>query len=86
MNLNIQKAWKLVTKLALSSGPKCTVVIFITVFSFWNLYLYKFNIYANTYVDFLIPGFGFLSFETEDAVERAVAEHFVNINGKQVLW
>ena len=30
-------------------------------------------------------GFGFLSFETEDAVERAVAEHFVNINGKQVL-
>jgi len=29
-------------------------------------------------------GFGFLSFETEEAVDRAVAEHFVNINGKQV--
>ncbi|RXG52832.1 Heterogeneous nuclear ribonucleoprotein 27C [Armadillidium vulgare] len=29
-------------------------------------------------------GFGFLSFETDDAVERAVSEHFVNINGKQV--
>ncbi|KAA0202342.1 hypothetical protein HAZT_HAZT000419, partial [Hyalella azteca] len=29
-------------------------------------------------------GFGFLSFESDDAVERAVAEHFVNINGKQV--
>ncbi|XP_069159140.1 heterogeneous nuclear ribonucleoprotein 27C isoform X4 [Procambarus clarkii] len=28
-------------------------------------------------------GFGFLSFETEEAVDRAVAEHFVNINGKQ---
>lgn len=29
-------------------------------------------------------GFGFLSFESDEAVERAVAEHFVNINGKQV--
>ncbi|XP_065337074.1 heterogeneous nuclear ribonucleoprotein 27C-like isoform X3 [Cloeon dipterum] len=29
-------------------------------------------------------GFGFLSFETDDAVERCVAEHFVNLNGKQV--
>jgi len=29
-------------------------------------------------------GFGFLSFDTDDAVDRAVSEHFVNINGKQV--
>ncbi|KAK7868066.1 hypothetical protein R5R35_005535 [Gryllus longicercus] len=29
-------------------------------------------------------GFGFLSFEDDDAVERCVAEHFVNLNGKQV--
>ncbi|RZF38613.1 hypothetical protein LSTR_LSTR010712 [Laodelphax striatellus] len=29
-------------------------------------------------------GFGFLSFEDEEAVERCVAEHFVNLSGKQV--
>ncbi|XP_012278440.1 heterogeneous nuclear ribonucleoprotein 27C isoform X5 [Orussus abietinus] len=29
-------------------------------------------------------GFGFLSFEDEDAVDRCVSEHFVNLNGKQV--
>jgi len=29
-------------------------------------------------------GFGFVSFETDDPVERLVAEHFVNLNGKQV--
>uniref|UniRef100_A0A0K8SVF9 RRM domain-containing protein n=1 Tax=Lygus hesperus TaxID=30085 RepID=A0A0K8SVF9_LYGHE len=29
-------------------------------------------------------GFGFLSFEDEDAVDRCVAEHFVNLSGKQV--
>ncbi|KOC66566.1 Heterogeneous nuclear ribonucleoprotein 27C, partial [Habropoda laboriosa] len=29
-------------------------------------------------------GFGFLSFEDEDAVDRCVGEHFVNLNGKQV--
>ncbi|XP_051167708.1 heterogeneous nuclear ribonucleoprotein 27C isoform X2 [Leptopilina boulardi] len=29
-------------------------------------------------------GFGFLSFEDKDSVERCVAEHFVNLNGKQV--
>ncbi|CAH0385259.1 unnamed protein product [Bemisia tabaci] len=29
-------------------------------------------------------GFGFLSFEDEDAVDRCVAEHFVNMSGKQV--
>ncbi|XP_049837342.1 heterogeneous nuclear ribonucleoprotein 27C isoform X5 [Schistocerca gregaria] len=29
-------------------------------------------------------GFGFLSFEDDEAVERCVAEHFVNLNGKQV--
>lgn len=29
-------------------------------------------------------GFGFLSFEDEDSVDRCVAEHFVNLNGKQV--
>lgn len=34
---------------------------------------------------FLFLGFGFLSFEDEDAVDRCVAEHFVNLSGKQVL-
>lgn len=29
-------------------------------------------------------GFGFLSFEDEEAVERCVSEHFVNLSGKQV--
>ncbi|XP_034244155.1 heterogeneous nuclear ribonucleoprotein 27C isoform X7 [Thrips palmi] len=29
-------------------------------------------------------GFGFLSFEDDDAVDRCVSEHFVNLNGKQV--
>ncbi|XP_021968013.1 heterogeneous nuclear ribonucleoprotein 27C isoform X1 [Folsomia candida] len=29
-------------------------------------------------------GFGFVSFESDDPVERLVAEHFVNVNGKQV--
>ena len=29
-------------------------------------------------------GFGFVSFETDDPVERLVGEHFVNLNGKQV--
>ncbi|KAI4457706.1 heterogeneous nuclear ribonucleoprotein 87f-related [Holotrichia oblita] len=29
-------------------------------------------------------GFGFLSFEDEDSVDRCVAEHFINLNGKQV--
>ncbi|CAG9766647.1 unnamed protein product [Ceutorhynchus assimilis] len=29
-------------------------------------------------------GFGFLSFEDEDSVDRCVSEHFVNLNGKQV--
>nr|CAD7589283.1 unnamed protein product [Timema genevievae] len=29
-------------------------------------------------------GFGFLSFELDEAVDRCVAEHFVNLNGKQV--
>nr|WPK95959.1 heterogeneous nuclear ribonucleoprotein at 98DE [Oiovelia hamadae] len=29
-------------------------------------------------------GFGFLSFEDEEAVERCVGEHFVNLSGKQV--
>ena len=31
-------------------------------------------------------GFGFLSFETEAARERAVAEHFVMIQNKQVRF
>lgn len=35
---------------------------------------------------FVCLGFGFLSFEDEDSVERCVAEHFVNLSGKQVLW
>lgn len=32
----------------------------------------------------LFIGFGFLSFEDEESVDRCVAEHFVNLNGKQV--
>lgn len=31
-----------------------------------------------------VSGFGFLSFEDEEAVDRCVSEHFVNLNGKQV--
>ena len=30
-------------------------------------------------------GFGFLTFESEESVDRCCSEHFVNINGKQVL-
>ena len=29
-------------------------------------------------------GFGFLTFESEESVERCCSEHYVNINGKQV--
>jgi RNA-binding protein Musashi len=29
-------------------------------------------------------GFGFLSFDNEDTIDKVVAEHFVNISGKQV--
>lgn len=35
-------------------------------------------------ITFLV-GFGFLSFEDEDSVDRCVSEHFVNLNGKQVI-
>lgn len=30
-------------------------------------------------------GFGFLSFESEESINKVVAEHYVNINGKQVI-
>lgn len=30
-------------------------------------------------------GFGFLSFDSEEAIDKVVAEHYVNINGKQVI-
>ncbi|RWS27767.1 hypothetical protein B4U80_04642 [Leptotrombidium deliense] len=33
---------------------------------------------------FIWLGFGFLSFENEEAVNKVVAEHFVNISGKKV--
>ncbi|RWS07979.1 heterogeneous nuclear ribonucleoprotein 27C-like isoform X1 [Dinothrombium tinctorium] len=33
---------------------------------------------------FIWLGFGFLSFENEEAVNKVVAEHYVNISGKQV--
>lgn len=42
------------------------------IFIFWNL------------CKPLFLGFGFLSFEDDEAVERCVSEHFVNLNGKQV--
>ncbi|KAJ8957480.1 hypothetical protein NQ314_006539 [Rhamnusium bicolor] len=29
------------------------------------------------------PGFGFLSFEDDEAVDRCVSEHFVNLNGNR---
>ena len=29
-------------------------------------------------------GFGFLTFESEEAVDRCCSEHYVSINGKQV--
>lgn len=34
---------------------------------------------------FAVVGFGFVSFENDDAVERACRDHYVSINGKQVL-
>lgn len=34
--------------------------------------------------EWFVLGFGFLSFEDEEAVDRCVSEHFVNLNGKQV--
>lgn len=42
---------------------------------------YRFNPYC-----VCVVGFGFLSFEDDDAVDRCVAEHFVNLNGKQVPY
>jgi len=31
-----------------------------------------------------VPGFGFLTFDSEDSAEAVVKEHFVQLNGKQV--
>jgi len=36
-------------------------------------------------VENLGTGFGFLTFESEESVDRCCSEHYVNINGKQVL-
>lgn len=33
---------------------------------------------------FLVTGFGFLAFEDDEACARCCAEHFINLNGKQV--
>jgi hypothetical protein len=43
-------------------------------------------IYSNCpyFKDLKFSGFGFVSFENDDPVERLVGEHFVNVNGKQV--
>lgn len=32
----------------------------------------------------ILSGFGFLSFENDDAVNNVVSEHYVTINGKKV--
>jgi len=32
----------------------------------------------------LLTGFGFLTFELENSVDRVVSEHFMQISGKQV--
>lgn len=32
----------------------------------------------------ILLGFGFLTFESEEAVNNLVAEHYVTINGKKV--
>jgi len=34
----------------------------------------------------LLPGFGFLTFELEDSVNRVVNERFIQISGKQVVF
>ena len=47
-------------------------------------FLYKCMGHLLIYSHVWTTGFGFLSFEDEDAVDRCVAEHFVNLNGKQV--
>lgn len=38
------------------------------------------------FISISFVGFGFLSFEDEDSVDRCVAEHFINLNGKQVVF
>ena len=32
----------------------------------------------------VVPGFGFLTFDSEESAEAVVKEHFVQLNGKQV--
>lgn len=39
----------------------------------------------NMRVFHFVKGFGFLSFEDEISVERVTQEHFINLNGKQVI-
>lgn len=48
-----------------------------------NLILMQVERWFHNY-SFYFKGFGFLSFEDEEAVDRCVSEHFVNLNGKQV--
>lgn len=33
----------------------------------------------------MVSGFGFITFEEEESVNKAVAEHYVDVNGKKVL-
>lgn len=41
--------------------------------------------FQNMNMTSIVLGFGFLSFEDEISVERVTQEHFINLNGKQVM-
>jgi len=42
------------------------------------------SVRCGQFTDVLRTGFGFLTFELEDSVDRVVNEHFIQISGKQV--
>jgi hypothetical protein len=45
---------------------------------------YKKSVISN--LENLGTGFGFLTFESEESVDRCTGEHYVSINGKQVFY
>lgn len=62
------------------------------LFFFFKLYVLHLHCFDIFILNFcfdafsLAVGFGFLTFDNEDSVEQACAEHYVDVNGKQVTF